>query len=401
MKVFKCLLAAVLAALLCSCRVTPYEIVQQQVQGVEQDTVITIILHEGECGFLEAAAEAYMSGHPQVKIQTKRLSDDADYNAKVLSESYSEDKPSAFAVDGERSLNLWKEDVVPLPFDWLKDAPAEIVAPVESGGNCRALPLSLTGYGIVYNAELLSSLEIDSSAINTLEGLQQVAAALNEKIAADEPGGKLVSAFCTAADFSPFVPVGEDRKTLRLSSLGTLRETVDLLPAPTEQNPAQMLAEGKAALWIGSTDILAEVRELNKETANALRIAPLSLDGQAASSLTVGCDYLAVSQFAGQAEQNAVLDFLNWLYTSPEGQEVLSSYGVISPYSNTSSSALQSSVYSYIRTSRAAVSGKGSFPAGWATGDFDSGIMRYRTGELGWDDSIREIEDKWNRKARD
>lgn len=398
MKVMKCVLAAMLTITLCSCRISPYTLANKQTDGVSQQITLTVVLHEGEDQFIEAALQAYRGSHPSVQTELVRLPNDQSYNSEVLSKQHSDQPPTAFVINGERDLKLWQDDAVLLPFDWLDNAPDALTDPVRLNGGLRALPVDLVGYGVLYNSELLSSLEIDSSSLNTWEGLQQVVQALNDHAA--QPDSKLKTAFCPAADFAPFVPVGENRTTLQLRSLSGLQGVLGLLPTPEVEDTAQLLASGEAALAVGNTELLRDVREISADRANALRIAPLPLDGQAAHSITVGCSYLVVSRTAGQAEQNAMLDFLNWLYSSPEGQEVLTSYGVVSPYSDTSSSALQSSLYSYIRTERVSYSAKGSFPSGWA-GECDAALRQYRSGALGWEDTIGLIEDNWDKKVRD
>lgn len=398
MKVMKCVLAAMLTITLCSCRISPYTLANKQTDGVSQQITLTVVLHEGEDQFIEAALQAYRGSHPSIQTELVRLPNDQSYNSEVLSKQHSDQPPTAFVINGERDLKLWQEDAVLLPFDWLDNAPDALTDPVRLNGGLRALPVDLVGYGVLYNSELLSSLEIDSSSLNTWEGLQQVVQALNDHAA--QPDSKLKTAFCPAADFAPFVPVGENRTTLQLRPLSGLQGVLGLLPTPEVEDTAQLLASGEAALAVGNTELLRDVREINADRANALRIAPLPLDGQAAHSITVGCSYLVVSRTAGQAEQNAMLDFLNWLYSSPEGQEVLTSYGVVSPYSDTSSSALQSSLYSYIRTERVSYSAKGSFPSGWA-GECDAALRQYRSGALGWEDTIGLIEDNWDKKVRD
>lgn len=398
MKVMKCVLAAMLTITLCSCRISPYTLANKQTDGVSQQITLTVVLHEGEDQFIEAALQAYRGSHPSIQTELVRLPNDQSYNSEVLSKQHSDQPPTAFVINGERDLKLWQEDAVLLPFDWLDNAPDALTDPVRLNGGLRALPVDLVGYGVLYNSELLSSLEIDSSSLNTWEGLQQVVQALNDHAA--QPDSKLKTAFCPAADFAPFVPVGENRTTLQIRPLSGLQGVLGLLPTPEVEDTAQLLASGEAALAVGNTELLRDVREINADRANALRIAPLPLDGQAAHSITVGCSYLVVSRTAGQAEQNAMLDFLNWLYSSPEGQEVLTSYGVVSPYSDTSSSALQSSLYSYIRTERVSYSAKGSFPSGWA-GECDAALRQYRSGVLGWEDTIGLIEDNWDKKVRD
>ena len=398
MKVMKCVLAAMLTITLCSCRISPYTLANKQTDGVSQQITLTVVLHEGEDQFIEAALQAYRGSHPSVQTELVRLPNDQSYNSEVLSKQHSDQPPTAFVINGERDLKLWQDDAVLLPFDWLDNAPDALTDPVRLNGGLRALPVDLVGYGVLYNSELLSSLEIDSSSLNTWEGLQQVVQALNDHAA--QPDSKLKTAFCPAADFAPFVPVGENRTTLQLRSLSGLQGVLGLLPTPEVEDTAQLLASGETALAVGNTELLRDVREISADRANALRIAPLPLDGQAAHSITVGCSYLVVSRTAGQAEQNAMLDFLNWLYSSPEGQEVLTSYGVVSPYSDTSSSALQSSLYSYIRTERVSYSAKGSFPSGWA-GECDAALRQYRSGALGWEDTIGLIEDNWDKKVRD
>ncbi len=398
MKVMKCVLAAMLTITLCSCRISPYTLANKQTDGVSQQITLTVVLHEGEDQFIEAALQAYRGSHPSVQTELVRLPNDQSYNSEVLSKQHSDQPPTAFVIDGERDLKLWQDDAVLLPFDWLDNAPDALTDPVRLNGGLRALPVDLVGYGVLYNSELLSSLEIDSSSLNTWEGLQQVVQALNDHAA--QPDSKLKTAFCPAADFAPFVPVGENRTTLQLRSLSGLQGVLGLLPTPEVEDTAQLLASGEAALAVGNTELLRDVREISADRANALRIAPLPLDGQEAHSITVGCSYLVVSRTAGQAEQNAMFDFLNWLYSSPEGQEVLTSYGVVSPYSDTSSSALQSSLYSYIRTERVSYSAKGSFPSGWA-GECDAALRQYRSGALGWEDTIGLIEDNWDKKVRD
>ncbi|EEG32103.1 ABC transporter, solute-binding protein [[Clostridium] methylpentosum DSM 5476] len=398
MKAMKSALVTILAITLCSCRISPYTLANKQTDGISQQITLTVVLHEDEDQFLEAALQAYRGSRPSIQTEIVRLPNDGSYNSEVLAKQHSDQPPTAFVINGERDLKLWQEDAILLPFEWLDNAPDSLTDPVRQNGGLRALPINLVGYGLLYNSELLSSLEVDSSSLNTWEGLQQVVQALNEQSA--QPDSSLKAAFCPTADFSPFTPVGENRTTLQLRTLSGLQGVLGLLPTPEVQDTAQLLASGEAALAVGSTELLRNVREISAERANALRIAPLPLDGQAASSITVGCSYLVVSRTAGQAEQNAMLDFLNWLYNSPEGQEVLSSYGVVSPYSDTSSSALQSSLYSYIRTERVSYSAKGSFPSGWAE-ECDAILRQYRSGALVWEDTIGLIEENWNKKVRD
>lgn len=378
---------------LSGCSVYRLEDAQATQKPLGQKNQVIVLLREGQAEFFESAAQKYAEQNPNVTITVERLPDDASFSTSVLRRIRSDKPPTAFSINGERELQFWQGSLLPTyQLSWINSQKI-LLGPVTSGEVPYGVPLDLEGYGVVYNLEILDSLEIDHSQIGTLEGLAGIVSQLQGFL----PEVALETPVCGNADLADWMVSHslEEGKPDQLSVCQEIRNLLGFLGVPGDS--ATQLADRNAAIYLGSTDIFPAVEERNHQRSQDLRIAPFQ-DGT--GKMLVSCDYLAIYKEADPAQQEALSGFLEWLYTSEEGEKLLKSQGVLSPYSDTSASPIQASLYSLQREDKLTVTMAGYEPAGWEQESFLPQLGQVAEKKLSIDDFIQEIQSQWGKRAK-
>lgn len=392
-RIVKWMSCIVSCCLLTGCTVQPYSLPSKQADLPANDVTVQIVLKGEEGEFLQTAAEAYQNLHSNVQIQIDRLPDNAEYNTELLSRIQEGNIPTAFSVSGKTDLSFWQDDVENLSNqEWISPVESSLMNQVTIGENYFALPLDLVGYGILYNQKLLDNMQINHDSIGTLKGLQDIVRELKSR----KEETSLSSPVCGDGDFedlfATYTQLDETNHEFHLpESFQWFTELVG--KNDVGMDSVAMLSNQNAAIYLGGSDIMQKMKKSDVGQPDLFCMAPFLIDDQ--DKLVIGCDYLAIYQPAEGAKKDCLLDFLNWMYFSDEGQDLLRESGVLSPYTNTASCQVDSMIYSKCRLKQIIPSGAGSAPIGWCGGKFDQAIQNYYSGTWNWEQLFADLKSRW------
>ena len=124
---------------------------------------ITIVQNKVE---IDAALQAYAAEYTAktgvgVKVITGGGS--SDYNTVLKAEFASGSEPDIFVIEGPSGYELYKEKIAPMDgADWVQYTAAAYLDP---DGKVVGFPVSVEGYGLAYNADILAKAGIDPATL--------------------------------------------------------------------------------------------------------------------------------------------------------------------------------------------------------------------------------------------
>lgn len=440
-KVISIGLAAMMSftALTCSAATAYAEEKKDEVAGGE-DVTISIMGRKVEIhdAMLEAA-DRYMELHPNVTVVMETVGGGDDYDGTLKTRLNGGNMPTIFTLQGPQNWDEWGENMEDLSdqpwVPYMTEAAAE--GSTNAEGKVLGLPYSMEGYGYVYNKKIFEAAGIDGESLKTYEEIDTAFSKLKTMI----DNGDLKDEFPDLEAVMDF-PVKEnwitgchtintglnqefpdenaayEAKELKFTNAEELKQIIDFQVKYTAaaDNPVELLSgdysqsvggglaiERVAVLQQGNW-INTEMADVNPEVADNLGIIPIPLGDVVSGKLSVGvpCCYNVYSG-ASDAEKEAAKDFLNWLFQSDEGKDMVvhkmmsvpafSNYDGVEP-----EDALGKVVKKYLDEGNTTAWVFNALPAGF--GDvFGNGVQAYVSGEKTWDEVVSDCKDAWS-KAR-
>ena len=90
----------------------------------------------------------------------------SDYNTVLRAEMQSDREPDIFVIDGNESYNLWKNRILDMTgADWT----AYTDLAYKADGKIVGFPVSVEGYGLAYNKDILDAAGIDPSTLTNID----------------------------------------------------------------------------------------------------------------------------------------------------------------------------------------------------------------------------------------
>ncbi len=298
---------------------------------------------------LKDFAAVYNEKHPGVKVEIETLGGGADYAGTLAAKQNADNLPTLFVIEGEGDYNLWKDYIVDYTGqEWTKYT--ELSYKNESG--IWGFPVSVEGFGLGYNANILEAAGIDPATLTTYSAVK----AAFEKI--DSMKAELgldcvVSMGASIAgglwwvtanhDFSIYLGGGlaaDDTSVIDAFNKGELDKErfleyaaylkllfdyadKDVLLNGNYDQQLALFTEKKAAFihqgnWIDPSLVTLGV------DFDYSYIAHCFNDKQEHTGLYLFApSFYCLNKAAADAEQAAALDFLNFMVTSEEGAEYM------------------------------------------------------------------------------
>lgn len=320
-------------------------------------TEITIYQSKIEAneGYKKAIA-AYEKSHPDVKINLEAVTGN-DFAASLKAKMQS-DPPTIFSVGGFQDLKDYGdilEDVSDM--ELLKHALPGTTDMFTKDGKTVAIPLYMEGYGFVINREIFEAAGVDVDSMKDFEGMKKGFDTLKEKIENGDlkeqyPNLEAVMEYPTkelwiAGDHDANVALTHDfataqeaydSDTLPGTGFDDYKTMVDFQAAYTSnaENTANLNSvdyttslegglaiERVAALKQGNW-IAPAVETTDPAVLEKLDMLPYSVQGYSDGKYFVGVSgYWAINSKASEEQKDAAEDFINWMYTDPEGQKIV------------------------------------------------------------------------------
>ena len=388
---------------------------------------------------LQMAAEMYMAMHPEVDIRVETVGGGNSYDAALLVKFQSGNEPVIFNVKGPSVVEQWKHTLEDLSDQsWIDLALPGVLDGVTTDGNIYGMPFNIEGYGFVYNKQIFADAGIDAASINSFDSLESAMAALDAKIQSGElkdkyprleavvsfPGKETwvyashLSNIPIAGEF-PDVMDAYFADSIDFTYADEYKRLIDLQIAysPYADDPAKLnavdyatqteggLAIERVAMIQQGNWVFNGVDKIDPEVAANLDILPLPLIGVQENSIPVGVpNNWAVNSSASDLQKTAAKDFLNWLYTSEEGKElVINELYFIPPFRGYEGmepvDSLGQAVKRYAEAGLVMPWVKQAYPDGWYN-EMGVNLQAYIAGDMDWESIIEEARERWSALRR-
>ncbi len=388
---------------------------------------------------LKKAANTYMSVNPNVQIYIETVGGGNDYGAALRAKMQGE-QPTIFNIGGPQDLKDWEEKLEDLTDEpWVEEAADGVLKAVSKDNKVFGLPYNLEGYGLIYNKNIFADAGIDESTLNSYDGIKAAFTLLDSKIKSGElkdkypmleavveyPGKeKWVSGLhalnaSLANEFDGAVAAYE-AKEVAFTHGDALKALFDLQTDFTKDasNKGNLnaidyatqvgggLAIERVAVVQQGNWIYPEVINVDPELAENLGIMPLPIKGVVEDRIPVGVpNYWAINKDRPENEKAAAKDFLNWLYQSDEGKQIVcNEFFFIPPFKNYDGlnppDTLGKIVKQYSDDGKIMPWVFMGFPVNWGEGTFGAEFQNYLSGTLTWEELIEKSKTKWAEARR-
>jgi len=383
----------------------------------------------------QKAIDAYEKVNPDVKINLEAVTGN-DFTASLKAKMQS-DPPTIFSVGGFQDLEDYGDTLLDLSdmdiLDHALEGTTDMFTTDE--GKVLAVPLYMEGYGFVINREMFEAAGIDVDSMMDFEGMKKGFDTLKEKIDNGEmkeqyPNLEAVMEYPTkelwiAGDHDANVALTHDFKTAKeaydaaeLPGTGfeDYKTMVDFQASYTTNadDTAKLNAvdyttslegglaiERVAALKQGNW-IAPAVENTDPEVLAKLDMLPYSVPGYSDGKYFVGVSgYWAINSKASEEQIEAAKDFINWLYSDPEGQKiVVEDCKFVPPYDNFGD--LQATDPLSQRIMDANQEGNtmngwvySGAPSTWGQQVAGVEVQKYLAGQTTWDEVTQTCIDQW------
>ncbi|MCI1674830.1 MAG: ABC transporter substrate-binding protein [Ancrocorticia sp.] len=303
----------------------------------------------------------------EVKIVTAAS---GTYEETLKSEIAKSGAPTLFNINGPVGYQTWKDYALDVTDEDYTKALSDSSMAVSDDGKIYAVPFATEGYGIIYNDAIMQKYFATDGAvvtsmdeINNFDTLKAVADDMQSK--KDDLGINGVFASTSLASgedwrwqthlanypvFYEFRDEGvSDSDTLKLTYGDNFKNIFDLYLTDSTIDPkltgsvtvSDSMAEfalGQAAMVQNGNWAWSQISEVDGNTVQEsdIHFLPIyiGVDGEEDAGIAVGTEnFMTVNSQASKADQQASIDFLNWLFTSDEGTKLVSDeLGFIAPF---------------------------------------------------------------------
>lgn len=387
---------------------------------------------------VKQAAEQFCKAHDNVSIRVEYVNEGEDYDGGLTKAVREGDAPTLFMLDGAQDLENWKPMLEPLSDEgWLQRVDKAALAAMNEEGKLYGVPVTVSGFGLVCNQAIFRSAGIDLTEVTDFQKLREAFANLGKKIESEElkdqwENLESVSEFPAASSsylsdwiLGTLLGIEFDTATqlmqadsFPLKHSDGLKALVDLQAdysryalEKEKLNVISMsdatthgLATHRIAAVLASNEIYAQVSEADATAAQQLTMLPVAISGSKQDSILVGAPaYWCINANAEDTQKIAAKEFLQWLYTSQEGNQLLmKDYQLLPIIKNypgqPPDSPLAAAVLEYIRQDRTIpyVSSGLSEKAG---SQFAHGVRSYLSGDATWEEILSQLDEEISKNS--
>lgn len=362
------------------------------------------------------------------------------YEQTLKSEIAKEDAPTLFQINGPVGYESWKDYCLDLKDTELYSHLLNEDMAVKDGDGVYGIPYVEEGYGIIYNNAIMEKyFALDGAKaksmdeINNFDKLKEVAEDMQSK--KDELGidGVFASTSLTPGEDWRWqthlanLPIYYEYKDKDVTNLDEIEFTYSdqfknifdlyinnstceptLLGSKTVSDSMAEFALGKAAMvqngnWGWSQISGVEGNTVKEEDVKFMPIYT-GVEGEEKQGICIGTEnFFSVNNKASEADQQASIDFVEWLFTSETGKKhVTEELGFIAPFdtfedSETPQDPLAKEVLSYLGNKDLYNVDWNfvSFPSQTFKDDFGAALLEYANGNMKWEDVKTKVVEEW------
>ncbi|TCS83085.1 ABC transporter substrate-binding protein [Tepidibacillus fermentans] len=373
----------------------------------------------------EQVAKQYENQNPGVKINITTVGGGEDYGVALKSKFASGEEPAIFNVGGPQDVADWEAKLADL-----SDTKAAAQAlegtldGVKKNGQILGLPYNQEGYGLIYNKKIFAKAGINPENIKTYSDLENAV----KKLEANKSSlgidavfafpaketwvtGLHLSNVFLAPEFNSNVVNAFNAKTVEFKYGNAMKKLVDLQNKysvqPTvsldySKQVEELFSTGKVAMIQQGNWVYNSIADIDPELAEKnIGLLPIPVEGFKEDSIPVGVPmYWAVNKNKDQKVVAEAKKFLDWLYTSDEGKDiVLNKFKFIPAYKGYDSSKisdpLSKEIYNYAQNGKTIGWVFMGYPTGWGMDKLGVNIQKYVSNKMTWDQLIADSKKAW------
>lgn len=407
----------------------------------EQQEDVTIDIYQVKVEIvpaLEKVIDIYEAENPHVKINLETVGGGGDYDGTLMVKMNSSDQPDIVTLGGPQAIKDWEDSLVDLSDEpWVEHAAEGVLDSGMRNGKLYGLPTGVEGYGLVYNKRIFEKAGIDASKLTDFTSIEEAVKKLDQMIQAGElaedfPNLEAVFEYPAKETWvvgehslNPYITaeLGDAVETLDVASIefkfaDAYKKILDLQTSYTSSGEDRSkllavdystqlgsgLAVERVAMIQQGNWISPEVSNVDPELLEDLGMLPLPVVGAEEDCISMGIPfYWCVNKNSDEATQKAAKEFLNWLYQSDEGKElVVNDLMMIPPFTNyeglEAKDALSKEVQRYVNDGKAIAWTLRSWPANWGMGTVGANVQQYLSGTMTWDQVVADSIEKWEQE---
>ena len=398
----------------------------------------------------------YLSFKPEQEEQWKKVSEsyeeETGVNVKIVtaasgkyeetlkSEIAKDDAPTLFQINGPVGYQNWKEYTADLKDTELYKHLLNQDLAITDNDGVYGIPYVEEGYGLIYNEAIMNKyFKLDGAKaksideINSFAKLKEVAEDMQSK--KDQLGIDGVFASTSLAPGEDWrwqthlanLPVNYEYKDKNVKDLDKLefkysneyKNIFDLyvnnstceptlLGSKTVTDSMAEFALGKCAMVQNGNWAWSQISEVDGNTVkeNEIKFMPIytGVKGEEKQGICIGTEnYFAINNKASEADQQATKDFINWMFTSEKGKDLVTNeLGFIAPFDTfTEEEApqdpLAKEVIKYLGNKDLYNIDWNftTFPSQTFKDDFGAALLEYCNGNMKWDDVKKHVVEEW------
>lgn len=375
----------------------------------------------------EAVAKKYEEENKNVKINITTVGGGEDYGAALRSKFSSGNEPAIYNIGGPQDVADWKDKLADLSDTAsAKAALNGTLAGVSVDGKVLGLPYNQEGYGFIYNKNIFKKAGIDPASITDFASLEKAVKDLDSK--KQELGLKAVFALpgketwvtglhlsnaFLAPEFDNNVLTAFNSKKVDFKYKDAFKKVLDLQNQysvqPTvsldySKQVEELFSLQKVAIIQQGNWVYNSITSIDKDFAdNGIGLLPIPVEGYKGDSVPVGIPmYWGVNSKADEKVITESKKFLDWLYTSEEGKQiVLNDFKFIPAYNGYDSSKisdpLSKAVYDYASKGKTIGWTFMGYPTGWGQDELGVQIQKYLSKKATWDEVVDATKKAWEK----
>ena len=372
----------------------------------------------------DSLVDKYKDENPNVAINIKTVGGGTNWESTLKTTFASGEEPDIFPVGGPSQVAEYRDSLADVSDTKAAEAALEgTLKSVTNGDEILGLPFNQEGFGLIYNKSIFEKVGINPEEVLTYEDLENAVKKIDSQksdlgieavfalpakekwvignhianaFLSPEFDGNIVNAF--NADTVTFEKGDELRRFLDLQNDYSIQPSLSL---DYSQQVEEYFSLQKVAIISQGNWIYDTIYQMDPDFAeNEVGILPIPLEGFEGSLPVDVPMYWAINKNSDEEVIQASKDFLDWMYTSEDGKQlVLQELKFIPAYKGYDSSQIadpiSKEIYKYSTEGRTIGWIYRGSPQGWHEEVLAANMQSYLSGKMTWEKLEEESKSKW------
>lgn len=364
------------------------------------------------------------------------------YEQVLQSEIAKREAPTLFQINGSIGYETWSKFCLDLKDTELYDHLLDKSLAVESNGGVYGIPYVVEGYGIIYNDSIMKKYfalpdkAVSISSAEEINNYDLLKAVVEDMTAHKEQlgiEGVFASTSLSSGEdwrwqthlmnlpiYYEFNDKGvNDLDEIDFTYADNFKNIFDLyvdnsctdkmeLGSKTVSDSMEEFAQGKVAMVQNGNWAWSQIESMDGNVVGEddVKFLPIyiGVDGEESQGICIGTEnYFSVSSWASKEDQQATIDFVEWLFTSDVGKDyVTNKLGFIAPFDTFNDDEepddplAQQVIAAMSDDNKQSVAWNfTAFPGQLFKDQFGADLLSYVKGEMTWDDVVSDAKTQW------